>query len=209
MPSSSSSATGVVSTSHSAPPRAVTPPSTRASNGTTSPYSGRGEYEMSRSTLPSVQRTWRTSRCGTSTPSRWPPLSGPTASASTTTRVPVGVVNVVSKTSDWSRWRRELVQAPRGCRRQCPALSSSSRPKTDGLSNRGKHSHSTDPPWSTSAQEWRSEMRAWSEIRVSDMATTPIDTDAVAVADDYSSVTRTSRLQCAEDAYAYRHRSDT
>src|SRR4051812_8424442 len=48
--------------------------------------------------------------------------------------------------------------------RQCPASSSSNRPKTDGPSNRGKHSQSIDPSRVTSAAEWQSESRAWSPI---------------------------------------------
>ena len=42
VPEVSDNATGVVSTSHSAPPRAVTPPGVSESSDTTSPYSGRG-----------------------------------------------------------------------------------------------------------------------------------------------------------------------
>ena len=44
----------------------------------------------STSTSPPVHATRRTSRCGTSRPSRCPPLSGPSASASVSTSVPAG-----------------------------------------------------------------------------------------------------------------------
>jgi hypothetical protein len=45
----------------------------------------------------------RTSKCGTSLPSWCPELSGPTAIASVSTKVPVVVVNVVSNTNVRSR----------------------------------------------------------------------------------------------------------
>ena len=45
-----------------------------------------------------------------------------------------------------------------------PTVSSSSRPKTDGLSNRGKHSQSTDPSAVTRAAEWQSDSSACAPI---------------------------------------------
>ena len=82
----------MVSTSHSAPPRAVTPPSTGASSGYDEAVLGpRAGSRPSTSTAPTVQASRRTSRCGTPTPSRWPSLSGPMASASVRTSTPVGV----------------------------------------------------------------------------------------------------------------------
>ena len=81
----------------------------------------------------------------------------------------VAVVNVVSSTSVRSTYRRVLVHSPLGAICQCPASRSSSRPNTDGLSKRGKDSHSTEPAVSTKAHEWRSERRAWSAMAVVDM----------------------------------------
>ena len=102
-------------------------------------------------------------------PSRCPPLSGPRASKSVSTKTPVDVVNVVSSTSVRSTYRRVLVHSPLGAIRQCPASGPSSRPNTDGESKRGKASHSTDPAVSIKAHEWRSEMSAWSAMAVVDM----------------------------------------
>ena len=58
---------------------------------------------------------------------------------------------------------------PVGVTCQWPASSPSSRPNTDGLSNRGKASQSTEPLRVTSALECRSERRAWSAMGVLDM----------------------------------------
>ncbi len=54
--------------------------------------------------------------------------------------------------------------APAGLIDQCPAVSSSSRPNTEGLSNRGQHSQSTDPSVVTRAAEWQSDTSACAEI---------------------------------------------
>ena len=75
-------ATGEERTSTSAPPNAVTPPSTASSRGWTSPYSGRGTYSRDSSTSPSTQVARRSRRCGASLPSSCPRLPSPMARAS-------------------------------------------------------------------------------------------------------------------------------
>ena len=103
-------------------------------------------------------------------PSRCPPLSGPRASRSVSTKTPVGVVKVVSSTRVRSTYLRLLVHSPLGAMRQWPASGPSSRPNTEGESKRGKPNHSIDPSVSIKAHECRSEMRAWSAMAVVDMA---------------------------------------
>ena len=53
-----------------------------------------------------------------------------------------------------------MVYFPAGRIDECPAASSSNRPKTDGLSKRGKHSQSTDPSAVARAAEWQSDKSA-------------------------------------------------
>src|SRR6266496_3854073 len=156
--------TGELSTSHSAPPREVRPPSTAARIGRISPYSGRGTYSMSAGTSPAVQRSRRTSRCALPISSWWPVFSAPTASASVSVIVPVGVWNVVSSTRLRSAYRRSVRPGSTGVIDQCPASWSSSRAKQDGLSNRGQVSQSTEPDRVTRAAEWQSDSRACSAI---------------------------------------------
>jgi hypothetical protein len=80
--------------------------------------------------------------------------------ASVSTTSPEAVRNVVSRTMLLSRYLRVASDAARGRIDQCPASSPSSRPKTEGRSNRGKQSQSTEPSRLTSAPEWQSEIRA-------------------------------------------------
>lgn len=82
----------------------------------------------------------------------------------TTSPPPSGAVWVVSSTSVVSTYLLVVVTCPTGRTDQCPAVSSSSRANTLGLSNRGKHSQSTEPSRLTSAAECRSESRACSAI---------------------------------------------
>ena len=96
-------ATGEERTSTSAPPNAVTPPSTASSRGWTSPYSGRGTYSRDNSTSPSTHVARRSRRCGASLPSSCPRLPSPMARASVMVTVPVGVRKVVSSTMVRSR----------------------------------------------------------------------------------------------------------
>ena len=82
------------------------------------------------------------------------------ASASVRTSVPVAVVNVVSSTIVSSTYCRVHRASASGATARWPASSSSSRPSTEGLSKRGKHSQSTDPARLTRAAQCRSESSA-------------------------------------------------
>ena len=138
------------------------PPSIIRNIGDTSPYSGRGAYESSKSTDP-VTPTTRRSRAPTAVaPSSWPRSLRPTASASVSVSEPLAVVNVVSSIMVSSKYRRVVSNdVPSGGEIvQYPAASSRRRPNTDGPSKRGKHSQSIDPPRLTSAAERQSDSRA-------------------------------------------------
>jgi hypothetical protein len=87
-------------------------------------------------------------------------VRSPVASASVSTTAPAGVSNLVCSTIVDSTYRRAAVNAPAGRIDQCPASSSSIAAKTDGLSNRGRHSQSIEPLVDTSAAECRSESTA-------------------------------------------------
>src|SRR6266508_580895 len=121
-------------------------------------------------------------------PRAWPWLSVPVAKASVSTTVPVGVWKVVSSTRVRSRYRRLVVYSPAGRIDQCPAASSSSRPKIDGLSKRGKHSQSTDPSTVVKAAEWQSDRIACAAMGTSLMpvqspvATVPLRASSVGLA---------------------------
>ena len=72
----------------------------------------------------------------------------PTANASVIVTEPWAVVNVVSSNRVSSTYRRVVSNGdpPAGAIDQCPAASSRIRPNTEGLSKRGKHSQSIEPP---------------------------------------------------------------
>ena len=138
----------------------------------TRPYSGRATSSSATSTRSRHGRDPpHEQAAGSAGRARGPARRDPVASASVMVRVPVAVAKVVSSTmvrvevAALHRWRRFQVRRT-GPIDQCPADGSSSRPKTDGPSTRGQHSHSIEPDRSTSAIEWQSEMRAWSPIGV-------------------------------------------
>ena len=136
-----------------------------SSTGKIRPYSGRGAYSTSRSSVPSTPVTRRSSADGASAPSSWPRSLRPTASASTSTAVPgrgaerrlehhrlgqvpardLGLLDRADRPVT-GRVRRADARTPRGCR---SAGSTASRPSPDS--------------W-TSAAEWQSDSRAYSAI---------------------------------------------
>src|SRR4051794_17843695 len=88
---------GLVCTSHSAPPRAVTPPSTPASSGTTSPYSGsRGVGDLHLDLAGRARQPPHEQMRHPDPKAVAPPLSGPSASRSVSTSTAVAVVKVIS-----------------------------------------------------------------------------------------------------------------
>src|SRR5262249_49761832 len=84
---------------------------------------------------------------------------------SRTTTHPPRVPQLVSSTIVPGRYRRPAgTSTPSGPSRNIPASRSRTAPKTLGESNRGRHSHSTDPFGATSAQVSQSERHPYSAI---------------------------------------------
>ena len=146
-------ARSVESSDRSAPPRDSTPSSVPVRSGVTRPNSGRGANSTSTSTAPSVHSIRRSSVRGAPAPRSWPCSVGSSAIASVSTATPPPVRNVVSSTMVRSRYPRVAVNSPFGVTEKWPAESSRIRANTAGLSNRGRHSQSTEPALLTSAAE--------------------------------------------------------
>src|SRR3954468_11005603 len=79
---------------------------------------------------------------------------------------PVGVVNVVSITSEPATYRRSTVYSPAGRIDQCPPSGSRMRAKIASESYRGRQSQSIDPSRLTSAAELQSASNPYSPIGV-------------------------------------------
>ena len=159
---------GSVSTSQSAPPRAATPPSTCDEQRHDQPVLGpRAGSRRATSTSPAVQVSRRTSTCGTSVPSRCPPLSGPSPSGVGEHQLAVGGAERglqhqrPARRSGGSPSIRRPARPASGRRRR-PAGGRRPRVRRSG----GSTSHSTEPARSTRAHECRSERRAWSAMGV-------------------------------------------
>ena len=71
---------------------------------------------------------------------------------------------MVSSTIVWSTYRRLAWNSPAGRIENWPPAGSSRRQNTDGASNRGRQSQSTEPSRLTSPAEWQSESSAYSPI---------------------------------------------
>ncbi len=143
-----------------APPSARRMPPRVENTGWMSPNSGRGAKWTPMATAPSLQVASRSRMPGESVARRCPRSRWPSARASRSTTVPVSVRKVVSRTSVRGRYLRVVQAGALGCSDQWPAWSSSSRAKTAGLSNRGRHNQSTEPTELTRAAERQSESRA-------------------------------------------------
>src|SRR6184192_4080687 len=87
---------------------------------------------------------------------------------------PPGAPQLVSSTIVPGRYRRAAGTAtPSGPSRNVPASRSRIAPNTLGESNRGKHSHSTDPFGATRAHVWQSDRKPYSAIAGNGLAPHP------------------------------------
>ena len=135
-----SSGTGDDSASTSAPPRAVTPPSTGCSGGATSPYSGRGAYiELQVDRPGDADRPGAARRRPRRRRARDHVRCGPTASASVSVdRARRGRERRLEHQRVVDVAPARLDRGPVGGRiDQCPAASSRMRPNTDGRRSGG------------------------------------------------------------------------